>query len=67
MKRNLWKNDKVQFARLIWEAEAAGAFKHHVGDIAISMDLEVEEVHEIIDRAIKMFENEKTKICKRGK
>ncbi len=47
-----WNNNKIQFPRFIEEAQAAGAFTPQViEEMAISMDLRIEEVEEIIERA----------------
>jgi hypothetical protein len=47
-----WNNNELQFARLIAELEAAGAFTVAVmQDLCVSMDLEKNEVTELIDRA----------------
>jgi len=48
-----WENNSIQFPRLIAEAEAAGLWCDKVGVqlMAESMDLEVKEVFEIIERA----------------
>lgn len=54
---NNWDNDAIQFPRLIEEAQAAGAFtKEVVADMAISMDLEPEQVEELMDRATSKWE-----------
>ncbi len=45
-----WKNDLLQFARLLAEAEAAGAIKISKS-LCESMDLTKEEVMEVLDRA----------------
>lgn len=60
----LWKDDKVQFARLIAEAEAAGAFTPKVlKSMADSMDLYRDEVLTIIGRAQDCFDKVKSKVC----
>jgi len=47
-----WKNNAIQFPRLIAEAEAAGAFTDQVlADMATSMDLSVGEIAELLGRA----------------
>ena len=52
-----WKNNKIQFARFIAEAEAAGAFTNPVlQEMATSMDLTVGEVCGLIDRAQVQYE-----------
>lgn len=55
-----WNNNELQFARLIAELEAAGAFTETVmQDLCISMDLEKNEVTELIDRAQKHWDEMK--------
>ena len=57
---NLWKNDKIQFARLISEAEACGLFtKKAYKELGTSMDLEADYISELIDRAQMVFEESK--------
>jgi len=47
-----WKNNAIQFARFIAEAEAAGAFTEElIKEMCLSMDLTPLEIAEIIDRA----------------
>lgn len=47
-----WKNDAIQFPRLIAEIEAAGGLGGDVlDDVASAMDLPTERVMEIVDRA----------------
>jgi hypothetical protein len=49
---HVWKNNNIQFPRFIAEAEAAGAFTPEVAQsMADSMDLTVDEVYELVDRA----------------
>lgn len=57
-----WANDENQFARFIAEAEANGAFEdneifHRMAD---SMDLEISQIHEIIERAQKKWDKIKS-------
>lgn len=51
----LWEDDKVQFARLIAELEAAGVFELDDSDtmrfLRESMDLETHEIMDIVERA----------------
>jgi len=55
---NLWDNNELQFARLIWELNAVGAFTQPVMDgLSFSMDLEKAEIHTLIARAEKVFED----------
>jgi hypothetical protein len=52
MKKPLWEVSSIQFPRLIAELEAAGAFTDEVyKDLCESMDLTVDEVVELVDRA----------------
>lgn len=52
MKNNNWKNNSIQFPRLIAEAQMSGAFTDKIMiDLAVSMDLSQLEVAELIDRA----------------
>lgn len=49
-----WKNDSIQFPRLIAEMEAAGFFtqQHELLSLLCqSMDLDLHQIHEIVDRA----------------
>lgn len=63
MSKNLWDNDEIQFARLIAEAEAAGAFSYNVlEDMAESMDLSSTEVATLIDRAQSKFDKVKNQM-----
>lgn len=63
-KKDLWKDNSIQFPRFIAEAEAAGAFTYPVlSDMADSMNLTVREVTEIIDRAQAEWEKIKKKTC----
>lgn len=62
---DLWKKNEVQFPRLIAEAEAAGAFTPSVlCDMADSMDLELKQVRELIDRGQEAWEQVKDKYCR---
>ena len=55
--KNFWKNNKIQFARFITEAEYVGCFnKSRPEDMAESMNLELEDFYKIIDRACKEFD-----------
>lgn len=58
-----WENDLVQFARLIAEAQVAGAF-HEAAmmDLQDAMDLDEAGVNEIIDRACDRFDKIKAQI-----
>jgi hypothetical protein len=61
--KNLWNNDTVQFARLISELEAAGAFTNNVVEtLCESMDLSVGEIDEIVERAQNSFDEVKSNL-----
>jgi len=56
-------NNSIQFCRLIEEAQAAGAFTVEVVKLmAESMDLEVWEVHELLERARVKWEDIKARM-----
>jgi len=47
-----WKNDNIQFPRLIAEIEAVGGFTHSlIDELKKSMDLTVYDIVELINRA----------------
>ncbi len=53
----MWTNSTVQFARLITEMEAAGAFTDEVMEsLAASMNLKLKEIVELKGRAIWLWE-----------
>ena len=52
----MWKNNEVQFARLLCELVAAD---YNVTDAAKSMDLDVKDINELLDRAHEVFEKAK--------
>ena len=54
----MWNNNEVQFARLLCELVAANE-SLAIEDVARSMDLEVEDVNELFERAHKVFEEAK--------
>jgi len=63
-----WKNNKIQFARLITEAEMAGAFTNKViQDMATSMNLTVDDIWELINRSSLEFEKIKNTITNYNK
>lgn len=59
---NLWANDLIQFARLLTEILATQA-ELDVGSLCDSMDLEPDDIDELFDRAVKVFEASKVKHC----
>lgn len=62
--KSTWENNAVQFPRFIEEAQAAGAFTSEVLQaMSESMDLEVEHLHEIMERARVEWEEIKATNC----
>lgn len=52
MRNDKWLNNEIQFPRLIAELEATGAFTNEViSNLAESMDLRIDDVCNLIDRA----------------
>ena len=59
----LWSVDAIQFARLITECDGQGIFENAgMQLVADSMDLTVEQVRSIIDRAQTRWDEEVSKI-----
>jgi hypothetical protein len=54
--RHLWERDDIQFPRLLAEIKAAGLSYQQLQDIALSMDLPVQEVLNLLDRAEETWE-----------
>lgn len=66
MARSLWKNDKVQFARLLCEIMAnCDIKKKDFKALCESMDLSADEVNSLLDRADKVWEDTKARILPR--
>lgn len=64
MKKNLWKDDAVQFPRLLAEIAATLEITAEQWDsLAESMDLEPEEIGELFDRAQAAWERLKLRHC----
>lgn len=62
----LYDINQVQFPRLIAEAQMAGAFTDEVlADMAESMDLEQSEIADLLDRAIRSFDDFKGRVTGR--
>lgn len=59
-----WLNNEVQFARLLCEIVAAyeGDLKDLVRDVGRSMDLSVDSVNELFDRAEEVWEKAKEEV-----
>jgi predicted dinucleotide-utilizing enzyme len=61
----VWLDDKIQFPRVIAEAEAAGAFTPDVMEkMAEGMDLMVCDVVDLIDRAQNVWDKQKEQLKK---
>jgi len=59
----LWNDNKIQFARLLSEIQAAGGFTEELlADLRVSMDLSDAEIFEVVGRADKVFEESKERI-----
>lgn len=59
-KKDLWKDDKIQFARLLCEIVATHE-KLNIKELCESMDLEPEYIDELFDRANEVWEDSKNK------
>lgn len=60
MSNKKWNNNLIQFARLISEMEAAGAFTEDViNTLCNEMDLEPQQIGELVDRAQQEWEKAK--------
>lgn len=58
-----WEDDKLQFARLISEIQSVGGFDAElIHALAESMDLKITDIHELMERAEAVFEEEKSKL-----
>jgi hypothetical protein len=55
---NAWGNDHLQFARLLSELNAAGGISYQaITDVTTSMDFEVADFFEILDRASEAYDD----------
>jgi hypothetical protein len=62
MVNDSWDNNLIQFARLISEAESAGAFTPEVLEqMSQDMDLDISDICVVIDNAQKLFDDIKNK------
>lgn len=60
---DLWNNNHIQFARLISELQAAGAFTDEiVQTLCTEMDLTETELFSIVERADRDFNDSKAKL-----
>lgn len=64
-----WKNNRLQFARLIAELEASGVFakKGVMKDLQESMDLDEDQILELVERASNDWDATKAAICPPGR
>lgn len=60
---NLWKDNRIQFARLVAEIGMMGLTPSQVARLKESMDLTEEAMGQLFDRAIKEFEQIKKNVC----
>jgi hypothetical protein len=61
MSNRNWRNNAIQFPRLIAELEAAGAFTPEVyRDLCVSMDLLPQEISDLIERAVREWDRIKS-------
>lgn len=59
----LWENDLIQFARLLDELQAIGGLPGGVlATVAVEMDLDVTDVHELLDRAQRVWDAAKARV-----
>jgi len=52
-----WKNDQLQFARLLSEIQASKLTSEQYKDLSESMDLSFDEIDELLQRATDAFEH----------
>lgn len=62
MAKSLWKNDKIQFPRLLTEIRAIGLTSTQYGELHESMDLSRDEIDEILERAEKEWQAHKKRL-----
>lgn len=58
----LWDVDALQFSRFIAECEACGVFADEdlMSQVGESMDLEIDEIYEIVNRAQESWDSQRT-------
>jgi hypothetical protein len=56
------ENQRIQFARIIWEMNAACQDQGMLDDMAESMDLSVDELNGLVDVAVEVFEKAKEQL-----
>ena len=63
MPKNNWKNNNIQFPRLIAELQVTGAFTPEIiNKLSEEMDLEIKAIEELIDRACNEWDKIKSNI-----
>jgi len=60
---SIWKNDNVQFARLLAEIAAVDIGESVWDELCVSMDIESDQLSELFNRAQCAFEAKKLEIC----
>jgi len=63
MPKDIWKDDSIQFPRLLAEIMAVGLTEKQWDDIETSMNIEEDELSELFDRAQTEWEEVKKKYC----
>lgn len=62
--KNLWKDNRIQFTRLVAEIGMAGLTDSQIERLKESMDLTEEVIGQLFDRAFKEFEAVKKSACR---
>jgi hypothetical protein len=65
LREALWEDDHIQFARLLAEIKAVGLTDSQSRDLCDSMDLPLESICELLDRAEEEWERLKGVHCPR--
>jgi len=61
---DLWSNNEIQFARLLCELMAnwvENSPSRTIEEVADAMDLTVDDVHDLLDRALEVWEDSKAR------
>jgi len=61
--KNLWKDNRVQFARLLAEINSVGLSETQIEQLCNTMDLTEVELFELFDRAEIEFQDIKERLC----
>jgi hypothetical protein len=57
-----WKNNKIQFPRLLAEIRAIGLTVDQLHQLVMNMDLSVDEIYELLERAETEWQKIKEKL-----